>query len=185
MFVAFSHEYGGQVTDKLHEFSYSIEDQAAITKLIIQELNLNRIHIVVHSMGRAIGLLLARDIVSIVDSFICLEGNLISQDCTGIRAAVKYLLEGFLKEGFNHLKADIFEDADRLFLSCLTKSDPYAFYGSSESLVKWSDSGNLLELFLRLDVHKYYIFVELNSSAPVIKHLKSNQSLYLMWNGGQ
>ena len=94
-------------SDKPSDFSYSMEDQAAILKLLIQELNLNRMHIVGHSMGGAVGLLLAKDIRSIVKSFICLEGNLISEDCTGSRAAVKYSLEDFLKEGFNHLKADI------------------------------------------------------------------------------
>jgi pimeloyl-ACP methyl ester carboxylesterase len=166
-------------SDKPYEFSYRMEDQASITKLLIQELNLSGIHIVGHSMGGAIGLLLTKDIKSIVDSFICLEGNFISEDCTGSRNAVKYSLEDFLKEGFNHLKADISESADELFLDCLSKSDPYAFYRSSESLVKWSDNGKLLELFLSLDICKYYIFGELNASAPVIKYLTSIPKLMI------
>jgi len=150
-----------------------MEAQAAISRLLIQELNLNRIHIVGHSMGGAVGLLLAKDIKSIVESFICLEGNLVSKDCGGSRAAVEYSLEDFLKEGFQHLKTKISESVDDLFLGCLYKSGPYAFYRSSESLVNWSDSGKLLELFLSLDVRKCYVFGELNAGVPVIKHLAS------------
>ena len=162
-----------------HEFSYSMEDQAIVSRPLFQELNLNRIHIVGHSMGGAIGLLVAKDTRSIIESFICLEGNLISDDCGGSRAAVKYSLEGFQKEGFQHLKDGNSESADSLFLGCLSRSDPYAFYRSSESLVKWSDSGRLLELFLELDIRKYYIFGELNTDAPVIKQLSSITKLMI------
>ena len=87
-------------SDKLGEFSYSMEDQAVISKLLIQELDLKQIRIVGHSMGVAIGLLLAQEIRPIVKSFICLEGNLVSEDCTGSRIAVGYSLEDFQKEGF-------------------------------------------------------------------------------------
>jgi len=164
------------------EYSYSMEDHAAISKLLIEELNLNRIHIIGHSMGGAIGLLLAQEITSIVESFICLEGNLISEDCSGSRAAIKYSLEDFQKEGFEHLKSEISKSEDapsthnvsqKLFLGCLSKSDPYAFYKSSESLVKWSDSGKLLWLFLGLDVRKCYVFGETNEYSPVMKLLTS------------
>ncbi len=166
-------------SDKPHGFSYSMEDQAAITNLLIQELNLSRVHIVGHSMGGAIGLLLAREIRPIVESFICLEGNLIGEDCTGSRAAIRYSLEDFQKEGFQHLKSNISEGEDVLFIGCLSKSDPYAFYRSSESLVEWSDSGRLLELFLELDVRKCYVFGELNAGAPVIRRLTSVPKLMI------
>lgn len=166
-------------SSKPREFSYSMEDQAAISKLLIKELNLNRIHIVGHSMGGAVGLLLAKDIKPIVESFICLEGNLVSEDCTGSRAAIQYSLKDFLKEGFPSLKSKISESEDSLFASCISKSDPYAFYRSSESLVKWSDSGKLLDLFLGLDVRKYYVFGELNTDAPVIKQLTSIPKLMI------
>lgn len=166
-------------SDKPREFSYCMEDQADISKLLIQKLNLNRIHIVGHSMGGAIGLLLAKDIKSVVESFICLEGNLVSDDCTGSRATIAYSLEDFHKEGFQQLKSEISESEDALFVSCISKSDPYAFYRSSESLVKWSDSGRLLDLFLSLDARKCYVFGELNAGAPVIKQLTSVPKLMI------
>ena len=131
-------------SDKSHNFSYGMEDHASIVKLLIQELNLGRVHIVGHSMGGAIGLLLAMEVGSFAKSFICLEGNLIGDDCGGSRSAIKYSLEEFERQGFHDLKSRISASEDTLFVGCLSKCDPYAFYKSSESLVKWSDSGKLL-----------------------------------------
>jgi len=130
-------------------------------------------------MGGAIGLILAKEIKPIMESFICLEGNLVSEDCTGSRAALEYSLEEFLKEGFQELKSNISDSKDDLFTRCVSKADPYAFYKSSESLVKWSDSGRLLDLFLKLTMHKYYIYGELNKDAPLIKQLTSIPKLMI------
>lgn len=154
--------FGG--SDRPLEFSYRMEEQAAITELLIQHLNLDRIHIVGHSMGGAIGLLLAREIKPIVKSFICLEGNLVSEDTTVSREAVRYSLPDFLSTGFQ-------------LIPCLSKNDAYAFYRSAESLVKWSDSGKLLEFFLGLDISKYYIFGAQNADAPVMSKLTSVSTL--------
>lgn len=131
-------------------------------------------------MGGAVGLLLAQKIKPITRSFICLEGNLVGEDCGGSRKAVGYSLDEFLKEGFEELRLEISQNEDKteiqnssleLFLACLSKCDPYAFYRSSESLVKWSDSGKLLRLFLELDIPKYYVFGARNENSPVIKLL--------------
>lgn len=154
-------------------FDYSIESQAALTKLLLQQLKLKRVRVIGQSMGGAVGLLLANSAKTIVDSFICLEGNLIAEDCTGSREAVQYSLGDFQKEGFDRLKKEVATGADAAYLRCLAKSSPYAFYRSSESLVKWSDSGRLLDLFLGLNVPKCYIYGEQNAVAPVMKRLSS------------
>ncbi len=169
--------FGG--SDRPREFSYSMEDQAAVSRLLVQELGLKQINLVGHSMGGAIGLLLAAEIRPDAASYICLEGNLISEDCTGSRAAVSYSLADFEREGFQALKSNISDSADALFTGCLSRSDPHAFYRSSESLVKWSDSGKLLELFLELEVKKSYIFGELNKNAPVVRRLTSVPKLMI------
>jgi pimeloyl-ACP methyl ester carboxylesterase len=154
--------FGG--SDRPLNFSYHMEEQATIIKLLIQHLNLDRIHVVGHSMGGAIGILLAREIKPIVKSFICLEGNLVSEDCTVSREAVRYSLPDFLSTGFQ-------------LMQCLSKNDAYPFYRSAESLVNWSDSGKLLEFFLGLDISKYYIFGAQNAGAPVMSKLTSVSKL--------
>ena len=163
-----------------------MEDHSAISKLLIKELNLDKIHLIGHSMGGAVGLLLYQEIKPIVKSFVCLEGNLISEDCMGSRTAINYSLEDFQREGFNRLKSEISKDSNesslerdslKLYLECLSKSDSYAFYKSSESLVEWSDSGKLLELFMGLNIPKYYVFGDKNENSPTVEILSAVEKI--------
>jgi len=158
-------------SNKPKNFSYSMEDQAEILELLVYRLNLKDLCVIGHSMGGAIGLLLALNIGPLARSLINLEGNLIRQDCSGSRAALKYTIGDFINHGFDELKESIALQADQSFLKSLNNSDVYAFYKSSKSLVKWSDSGMLLDMFLGLDIPKYYVYGEQNSKSPVLKYL--------------
>ncbi|MFV9676464.1 MAG: hypothetical protein ACNYVW_02265, partial [Methanosarcinales archaeon] len=109
-----------------------------------------------------------------------LEGNLIGDDCTFSREVVGYTLDEFEDGLFNVFGARI-KDAKVLVSSSsrsnsvyyrwLAKSDPYAYYKSSESLVEWSDSRKLLQLFTDLAIKKRYVFGAANKTAPVLKML--------------
>ncbi|MBU4480698.1 alpha/beta hydrolase, partial [Patescibacteria group bacterium] len=123
-------------SSKPKEFSYTLEEQAEICKLIIEKLNLAKINLVGHSMGGAIGLLLIEKIPSKITSFINLEGNLIGEDCTFSREAIRYSLEDFEKIFFNDFKFKIKDTkglassnslSNQLFYRWFSKSDPYAF----------------------------------------------------------
>ncbi|KAF5431512.1 hypothetical protein C5S39_05625, partial [Candidatus Methanophagaceae archaeon] len=128
----------------------------------------------------AIGLLLIEKIPAKVLSFTNLEGNLIGDDCTFSREVVGYTLDEFEDGLFNVFGARI-KDAKVLVSSSslsnsvyyrwLAKSDPYAYYKSSESLVEWSDSRKLLQLFTDLAIKKRYVFGAANKTAPVLKIL--------------
>lgn len=168
---------------KSKEFSYKTEDQAEVCKLIIEKLNLRKIHLVGHSMGGAIALLLIEKIPNKIISFINLEGNLIGEDCTFSREVIKHSLKEFEETIFKDFKSKIKDTKDlatssdlsnQLFYEWLSKSDPSAFYRSSESLVKWSDSRKLLKMFINLKIKKWYIFGERNKDLPTVKLLKSN-----------
>ncbi len=161
-------------------FSYTMEEHAEICKLIVEKLGLEKIHLVGHSMGGAIGLLLIEKIPSKIVSFINLEGNLIGEDCTYSKEAVRYSLEEFEKRVFEEFKSRIKDSKDlaastslstRLYYNWLSQSDAYAFYRSSESLVKWSDSRKLLKMFVELGIKRWYVFGEMNKDLPVIEML--------------
>ena len=168
-------------SSKPKAFSYTMEEHAEICKLIIEKFGLEQIHLVGHSMGGAIGLLLIEKIPSKIVSFINLEGNLIGEDCTYSREAVRYSLEDFEGGVFEDFKSGIEDGKDlaastspstrRVFYNWLSKSDAYAFYRSSESLVEWSDSRKLLKMFVELDIKRCYVFGEMNKNLPVIKML--------------
>ena len=63
------------------DFSYTMEDQAEICKVLLDTFKPDKVHLVAHSMGGAIGLILAENIRDKAASFINIEGNLISEDC--------------------------------------------------------------------------------------------------------
>ena len=160
-------------SSKPKAFSYSMEDHAEICKLIIEKLCLEKIHLVGHSMGGAIGLLLIEKVPARILSFTNLEGNLIGEDCTFSRDAVRYTVEEFEATIFKDFESRIkgTKDFNRLYHSWLSESDPYAFYRNSESLVKWSDSRELLKRFTGLAIKKWYVFGEANKNLPVLKML--------------
>jgi pimeloyl-ACP methyl ester carboxylesterase len=161
-------------TSRPEAISYSLEDHAEISRLIIEELGLDSITLVGHSMGGAIGLILIEKMPSKIKAFINLEGNLIGDDCFLTRQIVKYSLMEFeelvltngelctTEVGFS------LDFADDTFRQWVSKSDPRAFYRSSQSLVRWSDSGELLRRFIGLDIEKTYLFSESNRKMPVL-----------------
>lgn len=170
--------FGG--SSKPKGFSYSLEDHSEICKVVIEKLNLEEIHLIGHSMGGAVGLLLINKIPSKITSFISLEGNLIGQDCVLSREVVKYSLREFEEAVFKDFISQMREKAKsgsavdfghKLFHEWVSKSDPYAFYRSSESLLKWSESGDLLRIFLDLDIRKTYVFGALNCDMPITRFL--------------
>ena len=158
-------------SDKPEWLDYSMQSQAEICSLIVRKFNLNHINLVAHSMGGAIGLLAIPAISSLMDSFICLEGNLIGADCSGSRAALNYTFNDFRRGGFHKLRSEIGSKADANYARCLAKCPDFVFYRSSESLVEWSDSGKLLENFLNLDINKSYVYGEHNENSPVLSYL--------------
>jgi len=167
-------------------FSYSLENHAEVCKLVIGELNLDKIHLVGHSMGGSIVLLLIGKIPEKVVSFINLEGNLIGEDCGVSRRAVSVPYEEFEKSLFDQIKQEIKEakgGSSKLY-KWVCKSAPYAFYYSSKSLVEWSDSRKLLDSFLKLKINKVYVYGDKNSRMPVLRLIKDKVRTIPISNSG-
>ncbi len=160
----------GKSADQQDGFSYNMEDQAQVVAAIINELAPPSFHIVAHSMGGAIGLLVPPDLLETIASFTNLEGNLISEDCSLISrqtAAVTFpeFRDHLLPQFKKNLHPD---DSKRLFLE---EASPKGFYKSCQSLVRWSDSGDLLDRFRQLRCPKAYVHGDRNSDLPVLKRL--------------
>lgn len=171
-------------SSKPSDFPYRLEDHAEICKLFIEELDLDRVHLVGHSMGGAIGLILIDEIPSRFSSFLNLEGNLIAEDCFFSREVRSQSLQEFERSGYEKLISAINAHLEhRLLREFLLKSDPRAFYKSSESLVSWSDSGELLEKFNDLSIRKAYVFGEANRGIPVIRLLKGVSAIEIPNSG--
>jgi pimeloyl-ACP methyl ester carboxylesterase len=77
------------------QFGYRLEDQAAVLAAVIDAHALKRIHLVAHSMGGTIALLLPARILSRLGSLILVEPRLVNSSCGIAAEAVKYTYEEF------------------------------------------------------------------------------------------
>lgn len=174
-------------SSKPHDFSYIMEEQAEICKLLLDKFEHPKIHIVAHSLGGAVGLLLAESIKDRLASFINIEGNLVSEDCRFVsRRAIGFSLQDFKDNKFHKMKSASKASKDfgiRLWAEMLETSDPLGFYESSKSLVKWSDSNRLLQIFNSLELNKVYIYGDKNSQMDVLNQLLSIKKISISNSG--
>lgn len=161
---------GFGLSSKPATFSYSMEDHAAVCDAVITLFPHRRYHIVAHSMGGAIGLLLSRKLLTSAISFVNIEGNLISEDCGLIsRETISVPYEHFEKKLFPDFRSR-FGDKN-IFGFSIDTASPQAFYQSAQSLVAWSDSGYLMERFKSLTCKKAYVYGHRNSGMEVLSEL--------------
>lgn len=167
-------------------FSYTMEEHAEVCRLLIETLHLDTIHVVGHSMGGALGLLLINKMPEKFCSFCNVEGNLVGEDCGVSRKVANVLYQEFEESLFTQIKQEIKEDNGnfQMWYTWVCRSDPHAFYYSARSLVEWSDSQNLLDLFLNLNLKKVYIYGSLNSEMPVLTLIRDSVKTVPVSNSG-
>ena len=161
-------------SSKPDSFSYDLKDHAKICFMILSKYNGYGIHLVGHSMGGAIGLILADTIQGQLKSFVNVEGNLISYDSTISRKRSSLTYEAFKQKElpFILLSLEMSNEPGRKnWAESIKKSSPLGFYLSSHSLADWSDSGILLDKFKRLDCNKVYIHGDKNSFMHILTSL--------------
>ena len=167
-------------SSKPDDFSYTMEDQAVLCERLLDIFPAQRLHIVAHSMGNAIALLFTQNIFSKVQSFANLEGNLISEDCGLLsRGIIEVSFQEYQKRNF---RSHLYEFARHSQLR-FNQTTANAVYKSAESLVKWSDSGELLTRYFNLKCKKCYFWGEENSEMPVLKKLTSLKTIMIPNSG--
>jgi pimeloyl-ACP methyl ester carboxylesterase len=170
--------YGFGNSGRSEEFSYSMEAQAEICAGLLRQFRYERLHVVAHSMGGAIALLLPQDVLNSAESFASVEGNLTSADCgVASRRAAGVPYEQFKAEILPEYKIK-FGDYVSLDLA-----SPIAYYRSACSLVEWSDSGKLLDKFLNLRCRKCYFYADQNCEGPSVGATKSIRQVEIKGSG--
>jgi pimeloyl-ACP methyl ester carboxylesterase len=151
---------GHGASDKPADFSYSLEDHAKLLEQVITWLRPKQVTIVSHSMGGAIGVLLA-PAVPALQRLVNIEGNLVADDCgLASRQLATQTLQEFEQHGLATFTAGL-AASDRLDLQLweqwMRLASPLALHSGARSLVQWSESGKLLAIFTNL--HKpVYIY---------------------------
>ena len=169
-------------SSKPDKFSYRMEDQSSVCAEVMKEISPKQFHIVAHSMGGTIGLLLPSELLNSALTFANLEGNLISKDCGIVsRKTINVSFQKFEKELLPDLKAMSKSFGEGRFF--LDSALPLGFYKSAESLVRWSDSGDLLSRFKNLRCKKSYFYGERNSDLDVLHRINTIEKIMIARSG--
>ncbi len=152
---------------------YSMSAHAQVCEDLIASLGLAQrpISLICHSVGGAVGVLVASHVHNRLQGFLNLEGNLIAEDCGLItRRTISRSYDDFVATDRALLAAEIAAQGEdnSAFLRCL----PEAFYKTAESVVEWSDSGKLLAIFVeQLTCRREYILGDRNNAMPILAKL--------------
>lgn len=155
-------------SDKPEDFTYTMEDQAKVIEGLIALLPQKKLHIAAHSMGGAIALLLNPELLSSLASFVNIEGNLVAEDCGIMSRGITDVTYERYRDSMYSKHVYAFRGHHQLRFE---ESTPLAIYKSACSLVKWSDSGLLLEKFKNITCKKCYFYGEENLGMPVLEKL--------------
>ncbi len=152
-------------SSKPADFSYDLEDQAAIVSMAIDAFKLQQFFIIGHSMGGMIGAMLLKSWRGTLLAFVNMEGNFVLQDCGTSLPVSQAGFEDFSQTMYPELLAALEASpepgaADRRKWLRLTPD--YAFYKTSKSIVDWSRSEKLLPMFVDSPVQKVFIYGEKN-----------------------
>ncbi len=157
-----------------------------VAEQVLAEVEVDRFHLIGHSMGGLTGLLLARRHPERVLSFVDIEGNLAPEDCFLSRQILTHPVELEDGAGADEGKHDeAFLDAfiERARQSTESTSALYAaglrhkvraaaVRGIFESMVELSDHGDLVETFLSLPFPRMFMYGEQNASLSYLPYLR-------------
>jgi pimeloyl-ACP methyl ester carboxylesterase len=162
--------FGETLVSKQIEFDMA--SHANYLNSLLNLLNIDNPIIVAHSMGGAIGLILINHIYA-VKHYFSLEGNLMDDDCTISRKVSNLSKNEFIIDKFNNSPLKYRCRG----LESEPAPDPLAFYNGATSLVKLSDSGELLEAYKQLKCPKTYFYGSENSSLKAVSALAEEDTV--------
>ena len=154
-------------------FSYRMEDHAEVCRQVVDEAGFEHVHLVCHSMGGVIGLILAEMIPHRVAGFVNVEGNLVKDDCRPMQIECEKFVRGFSAD-LERIRDTLPEPIAQTVYDWQSQSDPYGYYHSQVSLGEWSGSGRLLEMFVGLKARKAFMYGENNAGNPVLGMLRDH-----------
>jgi pimeloyl-ACP methyl ester carboxylesterase len=137
---------------------YSLQSYADITNVLLEKLAPKKVSMVCHSMGGAVGLIATQE-RSDVAMFVNVEGNLVALDCGIVsRSTASQSFGSFERNGYQNFLQDLRRSGrkpDKAWARWYAQADPCALHETARSLVEWSDSNKLLDLFKSLHDRAY------------------------------
>jgi len=146
-------------SDKPENFGYDLLDQVNKIKKLLYELEIKDLIIIGHSYGGMIGTKLLQSADLEIKSIINLEGNLVEEDC-GESINVANMTFSKFQDYFESLKGELVNSdykSDIFRGESLAKIPAEVFYKTSKTIVNWSKSGDLYNLFCNSPIPKLLI----------------------------
>ncbi len=138
-----------------------------VAEAVLRTNEIDRCHLVGHSMGGLTALLLADRDPSRVAGFVDIEGNVAPEDCFLSRQIVRHPHpdpEGFLAEFVDRVWRSRFYSSALYASGLPAKVRAGAVRPIFESMVELSDHGRLMERFLALPCPRMFMYGEQNRS---------------------
>ena len=130
------------------------------------------------SMGGLISLLqLRRYGVGRIQGMINLEGNLCPEDCTFSRRVVSHQLDSFepiFEQIIGELRKSRYAGDQIIAHNMALNVDIRGYYAYSFETVKESDSGHLLEAFLKVPIPRLFLYGEANRTLSYLPRLRAS-----------
>jgi pimeloyl-ACP methyl ester carboxylesterase len=164
--------YGNGVSLEAH-------DLAQIVRKFTEKLRLKDFHLIGHSLGGIVGLLLCKENPDGVKSFVNIEGNLAPEDCFITRRIVEHSLEQLVARSFfRELELGYAQSPHagvRIYADRFPKeiSERVAF-DYSNSLVRYSDGPDLLNWFTELAMPRLFVYGSANAHLSYLARLRTN-----------
>lgn len=164
---------GETSTEDLSRISIPFLVETALAAL--DHFDIERFHLVGHSMGGLTALMLAHRAPGRVLSFIDIEGNVAPEDCFLSRQIVSHRAEDperFFDEFIDRTWHSAYFSSPLYAASLRHKVRAGAVRGIFESMVDLSDNGDLMTKFLGLPCPKMFMYGAQNASLSYLPHLE-------------
>ena len=150
-------------SDKPEDHDYSMESMASALEGVLSSLGFDAVHVVAHSMGCAVALLLAKAGRVTLQSFVSAEGNLVPEDAFMSSKVARLKEPTFARVFSKWLK--MVEDSlgpepvrlHEVFLESLRACPPVALHRTSVSCLELTRSGDLARHFAALRCPRLYV----------------------------
>lgn len=166
---------GESVCADLSKISIPFLLEAALAMLA--RFNIEKFHLVGHSMGGLTALTLAHRVPDRVLSFVDIEGNVAPEDCFLSRQIASHPAEDaetFFDDFIERTWHSPYYSSPLYAASLRHKVRAGAVRGIFESMVELSDHGDLMTKFLALPFPRMFMYGEQNASLSYLAHLRVN-----------
>ncbi|KAM0433335.1 hypothetical protein ACHAPT_004211 [Fusarium lateritium] len=146
----------------------------SIAESVLAHFNVSQFHLVGHSMGGLVSVLLAKRHQQSVRSFINIKGNLAPEDCFLSRQILEHPADDprtFVDEFITRTRQSPLYGNGLYAASFRGRVQAAAVRPTFESMVEFTDNGNLLEVFERFPFPRTYMFGEQYASLSYLPRL--------------